>query len=260
MSIPLPALRLAQGGPDTIARARSATLYVDVTDPTTGLAAEITTAGSSFELRDPSQNVLVTGGAITSTTKGRAEYALSSATVPATLPYDRGYREIWSIVIGGTTYTLERDAAICRTVPIPQVGVEDLLTLAPQLDGAAPPRQGGGSSWKPQIDEAWRQINQRLADDDRRPWLIWSGGSIRTCHLNLALSLAFRVNSTRLADSLWHSEADRYLLAFEAAWGQLSFDYNYDDDALSVARETATPAILFSAGPRGRGRAVLGAR
>jgi hypothetical protein len=254
----LPSLRLSRGGPDAIARARSATLYCEVGDPTTGLPAEITAAGSSFELRDASGAVVVTGGTVTSPTKGRLEYALASATVPATLPYGLGYREFWTVQIGSSTYILEREAALCRAVPVGQVVAEDLFVHAPELADAVPTRQIA-VGWQPQIAEAERELHQRLADDERRPWLIWSGGSTRMWQLYRALALCFRVNATRLTDSRWTSEADRYDGLAKGEWERLRFDYDFNDDAVRDAKVAARPTIIFGAGPRwgARGRSVV---
>ena len=136
-----PTIRILRGGPDPIQRAASQSLAIEVGDVTTAERPAITTAGSTFALYDRQGPALVTGGSITTPSVGVAVYSLSAATVPDTLTYGEGYREVWALVIGGATYTLERDALLCRQVPTLAIVAEDMYTVDPSLDGAWPQRQ-----------------------------------------------------------------------------------------------------------------------
>lgn len=243
----LPTIRILRGGPDPIQRAASATLSIEVGDVTTAERPTITTSGSSFALYDRSNTALVTGGAVTSPSRGVAAYSLSAATVPATLALGEGYREVWVLVIDGTSYTVERDAALCRLVPTLSLVAEDLYTVDPSLDGAWPQRQAA-THWRPQLDEAARVIHQRLWEMRRRPWLVWSKGSMRQCALHYALALCYGTVETRLGDSRWSQERQRHMEAYEREWERLSFDT--EDDEGARAEQTAQPVLVGSAGPR----------
>jgi len=243
-----PTIRILRGGPDPIQRAASQSLAIEVGDVTTGERPTITTAGSTFALYDAQGTALVTGGAVTSPSVGVAAYALLSTAVPATLAYGEGYREVWALVIAGTTYTVERDALLCRQVPTLSIVAEDLYTVDPSLDGAWPQRQAA-THWRPQIDEAARAIHQRLAEMGRRSHLIWSKGSVRQAALHYTLALAYGTVETRLGDSRWAQERQRHMEAYEREWDRLQFAIDSDDDG-TVNETQAQPMLIGTAGPR----------
>ena len=245
----LPTIRILRGGPDPIGRAVTQTLSIEVGDVTTAERPTITTSGSSFALYDAAGNALVSGGSITTPSVGVAAYALSSTVVPSTLPTGPGYREVWVLVIDGTTYTLERDALLCRQVPTLAIVAEDLYTIDPSLVDAWPPRQAA-THWRPQIDEAARAIHQRLYEMGRRAELVWSKGSIRQCALHYTLALCYGTVETRLGDSRWGQERQRHMEAYEREWDRIRFDVDADDDGTRDAlAEQAQPALIGSAGP-----------
>lgn len=242
----LPTIRILRGGPDLIQRATTQTLVLEVGDPNNGERPSITSA--TLSLYDAAGVQLVTAGAGTVLAAGRVGYALSAATVPATMALGEGWREVWTVTIAGTAYTLERDAALCRQVPTIQITAEDLYTIDPSLDGAWPLRQQA-ERWRPQIDEAARQIHQRLWEMGRRPWLIWSQGSPRQCALHLCLALCYGTVATRLGDSRWGEERQRHIDAYEREWERLRFDVDQDDSGGRDGKE-AQPILQASAGPR----------
>lgn len=243
----LPTIRILRGGPDPIQRDSSATLSIEVGDVTTGERPTITTAGSSFALYDRNGVALITGGAVTTPSKGIAAYAMSAASVPDTLALGEGYREVWTLVIDGTAYTVERDAALCRLVPTLSLVAEDLYTIDPSLDGAWPQRQAD-THWRPQLDEAARVIHQRLWEMRRRPWLVWSKGSPRQCALHYALALCYGTAETRLGDSRWGQERARHMEAYEREWERLTFDYEVEQTS-TRGEQMAPPVLIGSAGP-----------
>lgn len=247
--MPQPTLELLIGGPDTIERAASQTITLGVGDPTTGEPAQVTVAGSSFSLYDRSGTALVTAGAVACPTAGRVTYALLAADVPATLPFGDGYREEWVLVIAGTTYRLTRDACLCRRVPVPAVSSQDLYDLHHELQDAWPPGQSG-VGWRPQIDAAWVEIQQRLWDQGRRPWLVWSGGSLRQAHLYLTLAIIFRSNTTS-PDSRWELFAADYQQRFQIEWDRLRWDEIDEETGIKDPfQQSASPVQQFGAGPR----------
>lgn len=242
-----PSLRILRGGPDLIQRATTQTLVCEVGDPTTGERPGIT-GTPTFDLYDASGIQVVTAGSGSVLGAGRIGYSLAAASVPAATPLGEGWREVWSFVISGTTYTIERDAALCRQIPTIAITAEDLYTVDPSLDGAWPLRQAA-EHWRPQIDEAARMIHQRLWEMGRRPWLIWSQGSPRQAALHLALGLAYGTVATRLGDSRWGEERQRHMDAYEREWERIRFDVDTDDNG-TRNRQEAQPMVIGSAGPR----------
>lgn len=246
----LPTIRILRGGPDLIQRAATQTLVLEVGDPDNGERPSIATApGSpSLSLYNAAGVQLVNAGACTVLGAGRIGYSLSASVVPVSETLGEGWREVWAFTIGSKSYTLERDAALCRQVPTIQITAEDLYTIDPSLDGAWPLRQQG-EHWRPQLDEAARQIHQRLWEMGRRPWLIWSQGSPRQAALHLALSLCYGTVATRLGDSRWIDERQRHVDAYEREWERMRFDVDKDDSGGRDGKE-AQPILQASAGPR----------
>jgi hypothetical protein len=246
-----PSLRILRGGPDLIQRATTQTLVCEVGDPMTGERPSISSgpgASPTFDLWDASGIQVVTAGSGSVLGAGRIGYSLASATIPATTTLGEGWREVWTFTISGTAYTVERDAAICRQVPTIQIVAEDLYVIDPSLDGAWPIRQAA-EHWRPQIDEAARQIHQRLWEQGRRPWLIWSQGSPRQAALHLCLALCYGTVATRLGDSRWHEERQKHIDAYEREWDRIRFDIDTDDNG-TRNRQESQPMIVSSAGPR----------
>ena len=246
----LPTIRILRGGPDLIQRAATQTLVLEVGDPDNGERPSIVSAPGSptLSLYNAAGVQLVNAGACTVLGAGRIGYSLSASVVPVSEVLGEGWREVWSFTIGSKSYTLERDAALCRQVPTIQITAEDLYTIDPSLDGAWPLRQQG-EHWRPQIDEAARQIHQRLWEMGRRPWLIWSQGSPRQAALHLALALCYGTVATRLGDSRWIDERQRHVDAYEREWERMRFDVDKDDSGGRDGKE-AQPILQASAGPR----------
>ena len=246
----LPTIRILRGGPDLIQRAATQTLVLEVGDPDNGERPSIVSAPGSptLSLYNAAGVQLVNAGACTVLGAGRIGYSLSASVVPVSEVLGEGWREVWSFTIGSKSYTLERDAALCRQVPTIQITAEDLYTIDPSLDGAWPLRQQG-EHWRPQLDEAARQIHQRLWEMGRRPWLIWSQGSPRQAALHLALALCYGTVATRLGDSRWIDERQRHVDAYEREWERMRFDVDKDDSGGRDGKE-AQPILQASAGPR----------
>lgn len=242
-----PSLRILRGGPDLIQRATTQTLVCELGDPTTGERPGIT-GTPTFDLYDASGVQVITAGPGSVLGAGRIGYSLAAASVPVATPLGEGWREVWSFVISGTTYTVERDAAVCRQIPTIAITAEDLYTVDPSLDGAWPLRQAA-EHWRPQIDEAARMIHQRLWEMGRRPWLIWSQGSPRQAALHLALGLCYGTVATRLGDSRWGEERQRHMDSYEREWERIRFDVDTDDNG-TRNRQEAQPMVIGSAGPR----------
>jgi hypothetical protein len=160
------------------------------------------------------------------------------------------------VVVAGVTYTMERDVRLCRQAPPCPIGSEDLYALHPDLRGAEPPEQhGAGVGWAPQIDAAWKEFTQRLADKGRRHELIWSVGSPFRCVRALALRNVFGGMLTRMdAGSRYEALEKRYADEFMAAWNEFVFETMADETGARTGRtEAGTPMLTAHAGPRGGG-------
>lgn len=245
------ALRLLEGGPLLIERGSTQTLTVEVGSAESRERIAITSG--TVSLLDTAGVALVTTAAVAPSTSGRATYSLLSTAVPATLPLGRGYRLVWVLVVAGTTYTLERDASLCRRAPSPTVTAEDLYARHPDLRDQVPVSQIS-VGWQPQIDSAWREIVQRLDARGRRHELVWSVGSVHDVHLARTFEIIYRAHLTRMADgSRYERLADGYREDYRKAWDELVFAYDPDDTGLIGKVQAANPILMSHGGPRTSG-------
>lgn len=242
------ALRLLEGGPVLIERGSTQTLLVEVGSEQS--RERIAIDSGTVTLYDTTRTALVSAASVTPSTSGRATYSLAAASVPSTLPLGGGYRLVWTLVVAGVTYTLERDARLCRRAPSPTVTAEDLYARHPDLRDQVPPHQMS-VGWQPQIDSAWREITQRLDARGRRHELVWSVGSLHDVHLSRTLEMIYRAHLTRMGDgSRYERLAEDYAAAYRAAWAELVFAYDPDDSGLVGATQAGSPVIMSHGGPR----------
>lgn len=243
-------IRLATGGPDLIERERAQTLSISVASRTDGSPAAITAAGSSFALYDAEGTAVVSGGAVTTSAAGQADYALQAASVPSTKGYGAGWRAVWTLVIGSETEVFTRDCSLVRYAPHPAVTPEDLYARHNDLRDQVPSIQAS-VGWYPQIHEAWKEITQRLEDQGRRPQLIVSAGSLRLCHLSLTFAIIFGDLQTRLGDNRFGRLAEHYQRMFDTEWNKLRFEYDRDEDGRPDGQEAAQAVLYLHSGPSG---------
>ena len=160
------------------------------------------------------------------------------AAATSSLTLSEGWRVEWSLLMPDTTTRVHRvDAQLVRTRLYPPVAHADLYRKLRSLDPSGDNPLTARADYTDELDEAWIEIEDRLVSKGRRPWLVMSPSSFRRVTLNLWVAnvldnLATRLNPayTQLAES-WR---DRY----EAAWGELTFQYDADDDGIADGGST----------------------
>ena len=183
----------------------------------------------------------------------RAQYSISAAILPSTLPVGEGWQEQWALLFAdGVERTFRRSASLVLRSLHPVVTDLDLLACYSDLDDLRPADQ---TSYQASIDEAWRQIVGRLVGRGRFPYLILDPWSLREIHLETTLSIIFRDFASSIGEGRYLDLAESHKKTAASAWRQLTFQYDADHDGLpdgGGGRRAAEPVIYLSRSPGGR--------
>jgi hypothetical protein len=183
----------------------------------------------------------------TSAVSGGVATANVGASDLTSFAYDDGWRVEWSITTAEGIHTSRHEAALCRAGLYPVITGADLYQLYQGLDSTA---DSGiaittRTDWQTKIDEAWVQVVLRLRGLGRRHYLIMSPSSLRLAHLHLSLSLIFADLAMSHAGSDFLGLSAKHQADYDAAWNQLNFVYDADDDGEPDAGRTGGPSTLW---------------
>lgn len=143
-----------------------------------------------------------------------------------------GWRVEWDLVIAGAVRTARTIAVLARSVLYPVVTDEDLYGVQPQLRPGSVGALTRETTYQGYLDEAWRQIEDRLLSAGRRPWLVLEPQALRSPHLYLTMALVFESLSIQSAGALGVM-AEQYRREYEATWARVSMAYDRDDDGIA---------------------------
>ena len=209
--------------PDILVRGRdnalSMPLYRD--------GALVAPASGTVSIYKPGGDALVSAASVT-IAGSIATYTLAAATVPTTLtPLGEGWREVWTLTVGGVARQYERTAALALISLSPVVTDADLLAIYPTLS-----RQRGSTlaSFQGFIDEAWKRIVQRLIRSGHLPYLIRTPDALRECHIELSLSMTLAAFGLSPDAEHYRTLADKHATAYDAAWNSANWQLDYDQN------------------------------
>lgn len=223
--------------PYLLGRVASQTVSLPIRNGSAGALVAPTQTGSTLTVTRPDTGNLVTDGAIT-VVNSVATYDLPSMVG---LPLGSGWTLLWTLVIGGVTYTHRFDAYACDYVPASAISVLDLFAREPELrhrvpqSQAAATRGGSGEGWQVQVDEAYYDLIQALLDRGESPWLIRGLTGLRAWLRSRALMLCCRALSTA-TDDQWDRKAGVYFAEWRAADGSLAIQHDADPSTLRTSR------------------------
>lgn len=203
-----------------------------------------TQSGSTCTVYDASNTVASTGGV--TVTDSIATYSVASLSSYA---YGDGWRVEWSLVMpDGVTHTYPARAALVRSAPRPEVTDASLYRRASSLDPSGAGCITTLTTYQDYIDEAWVEVQRRLFQAGRRPWLVVDSTELREPHLLLTLALVFEDLSTRL-NPAYAAQAAMYRAHFLEAWGRVALTYDTDGDGTAdQTRKSGRSAGWWMAG------------
>lgn len=231
--------------PELIERGRAETVkcpvYVDgkIAAPSSG----------TFTLMNASGTEVISAASVT-VSGSIAEYSIGASALDDE-SLGEGWLVKWSLVMPDTaTYTFQNEAALVRTKLHPVVTDSDLFQRASALNPNAEDSITSLSDYQAFLDEAWIEINQRLINKGRRPYLILSPSALRMPHLYLTLALIFEDMSVQ-REGYQTERATMYRNLYNEAFQMLSFSYDADNDGKPEKHRTPAIGSLWLLG-RGR--------
>ena len=196
---------------------------------------------------DETGSKVVDGAAVT-VASSKATHTVTAATLPDTKSLSDLWQVRWALVMAdGQTYTFTREAHLVRLRLYPVISDTDLEAMHGDLSRWKARTSGNLQSY---IDEAWIQLQARLLQMGRRPWLVLSSSALRSCHLFLSLGLVFRDFATSAGAGRFEELSEDYFRLYEGAFSTLSIRYDNDETGLPGDNEIESAAgVVFIGGP-----------
>lgn len=199
-------------------------------------------ASGTYSLIAPGGALVVSAAAVT-ISSSIATYTIPSGSLPSTLePLGEGWQEEWSITFSGDTvpYVVRRTAALARVALYPVVSEADFAPLYPKLSTY---KSGGITSYQPMIDEAWKQIMQRIIQGGRLPYLIRTPDALREAHLHLSLAVIFGGFGMAADSSHFRDLAKHHTERYESAWGGINWQQDSSQSGVVDDPSTRLSAV-----------------
>jgi hypothetical protein len=227
--------------PDIIQRGRDVVLECPVYS---GVSLSEPDSGTCT-VYDSSSGTVATGAVVVASDV--ATFSLPGATTGA-LELSAGWRVEWVLTMGdGAVYTFRNPAYLVYRELYPAMSDQDLTEgRYYDLSRYLPSGVGTFSEWR---YAAWYEIQRRLMQDQRFPWLIMEPSALVDCHRELTLSNFFRAvgMTQRQSDRDWLGLARDHREAFERAWRSLTFDYDSNETGNAPERRAARPTLVLGA-------------
>lgn len=206
-----------------------------------------TQAGSTVSVYDSSGNAVVNAAAVT-VSGSIATYTVPSSALPSTLARGMGWRVEWSLVVSSVNTVYRNAAGLVKSRLAPVVTDQDLYRRESALNPSGSACIHSLTDLQDFVDEAWTALLARVAGRGSVPHLIMEPAALREAHLTLALHLIYTDFTTRLSAS-WQEKAAHYATQAKAAWDELRFEYDADDDGTSDGRrKRAASGFVFLGG------------
>lgn len=218
--------------------------------PVYSAGALVTPSSATVTVYAYTSDVVVSAGSA-SITGSVPTYTLTSSALSRWQPSD-GWRFEWAVTISGTVYNFKQYGSLVYRRLFPVVTDADLIRAHADLTRRRPSTV---SSYQDYLDEAWAQVNARLINTGKRPWLNMDPQSMRECHMMLTLHLIFFDFSTGGTQTSEGEMAEHYRIRYEEAWSRLNFPQaNPQDgkDARPGVRVSAQPSFWLGGTPASR--------
>lgn len=223
--------------PDFIVRGRSQTLEM----PLRYEGALVAPTSGTVTVSDANGDDVVSAASV-SVVSSIATYALSAATVPASLSFSDLWRETWTLLVSGETVVIERPAALVRDDIYPVISVEMINARHSDLNAAFT-----DAEVQTALGLAWDDVMARLMDEGREPYRILSPQSLREVHRCRTFHLLFTDMWSSSSGGKYRAMAGNYDARYEAAWNTLRVDYDANDDGVASPEErrrSGSPVLL----------------
>lgn len=193
--------------------------------------ALVTPTSGTITIYDPSNAVVVNGEAVTIT----SSIATYSVTTLAAYPYGDGWRVEWALTMPDSTiHTFRVGMANVYFAWSPVLADQDLFRRVSALNPALGAKGLTNlTTYQDYIDEASIEIQRRLTQAGKRPWLMVDATELREAHLLLTLTLIFEDFVTR-NNPAYAEVAKNYRTQWEASWSRAKLTFDWAQDGTGV--------------------------
>lgn len=188
-------------------------------------------ASGTGTVYDRAGNVVYT--AAVSVASSVASITIPAASLPTTLSLERGWAVRFELTFSDSTKeTFQNSAYLVRSELNPVITDADLFARHSALDPFGNAPLTSKSSFAVYRDEAWVDLVTRITSKGSLPHLITEPTALRKPHLLHSLELLFEDLATTLAEA-YSEKAAMYREKYDAAFDELVFDYDADQDGLT---------------------------
>lgn len=182
----------------------------------------------------------------TATITGSQAQVTVTASDVASYSYSPGWFGVWALTMpDGHVHTIRKTASLCRVKLSCPATVGQLLTRFPDLNSYLP---SGQSTWQPQLDKAWEEVQMWLEGQGRRPYLITDGYALLPLVEAMALDMIFELLAgSGDPSNSWQARAETWRSRAEHAKGAIKLEYD-DTDSGSTSKKTGASATIWTNG------------
>jgi hypothetical protein len=163
-------------------------------------------------------------------TSGVARFTVTTAHL-ASLTRSEGYALEWALTMpDDAVHTFRVAAAVVRRKLYAPISDRDLYRVQSTLNPNHTACITDKASYQDVIEEAWRQISQRLQRRGTRPQLMASPPDVRDVVLHLTLALIFEDLGSRPNGETYWQKGETYRTRYESAWSDLQVMLDRDED------------------------------
>lgn len=229
--------------PVSIERGADVTLTLDLRNAD---GEAVAASAASLVIRD-GLTVRATIASATIDGDGRITYDLPAAT-SADWPLTDSLLLEWSATVDGTVYRYRVTGAVCLWTYDSTLTADDVFTRYPGLRAAIDAADVAAI-----LASTSGEVQRRILERGRRPYLIADSWAVADAHLDLALWRIMAAADTALNDDRWRRAAEAHEESYATRWGALSFRYDLSEsgDVSEAAPEPASPVIVLTAGRSG---------
>jgi hypothetical protein len=188
--------------------------------------------GGSVVITDP-YRAPVSPSPVVTIVGNQAECTVPGSLTTALQP-GAGWQVVWTLegLTGMSAPMVHSSAAfLVRRRLYPVISDADIARRLPSLATSFDGRVTGVSTYQGFIEEADTEVQQRLLQAKRRPWMVCEPWVLRDVWLMLTIALVFEdLAAGAPPDAPYSAKATDYRERYEAAWTRASSTFDWDED------------------------------
>lgn len=218
---------------------RNKTITVSMPVYENGPSPVAPTSGT-FSLYNQNKEVVVSGSA--TITNSIATYTVTSTVLASTLVLSDLWQEEWVLTMSdGSVETIRKDAfLVLRSL----YNVVNEAMLKRKVTDLASLKPSTIDSFQGYINEAFSDIENKLIQAGKRPYLILNSYALKDVSLNTTLQYIFEDFETYMdSNGRFAQKAESYKKNAELAWDSLKLEYDVSETNKRASAEISEPVV-----------------